>query len=139
MKPLKLYGHDADDMRIISAHVQDAVLQIGDLAYRAEARRFVMLMNRFMWEAPEARRRVRSALQIRGVVRVARRRIKSAPADAVLSLLALDFTPEDAPAGMVSAVFAGGGEIRLAVEACEVILEDVSAPWPTQAAPAHDV
>ena len=138
-KPLKLFGRTADDMDIMSAHIQDAVLQTGDMTFLDDQRRVVLVMNRFCWEAPDSKSlRVRSALQIGAITSARRRNIRTDPSDGVLSLLALRFEADDAPAGTVSIIFSGGGEIRLAVEACEAILEDITEPWSAKRRPAHD-
>ena len=139
-RPLKLFARAAEDMDIISAHTQDAVLQTGDMAFLDNQRRVVLVMNRFCWELPESKSlRVRSALQIGSIVSAQRRNIRTDQTDGVLSLLALRFEAEDAPAGTVSIIFSGGGEIRLAVETCEAILEDITEPWAATRRPAHDV
>ena len=137
MTPLKLYARDAEDMAVISAHLQDAVGRIGDMAYEAEAQRFVLLTNRYCWEQEKTPMRVRSALQINTVRSIQHRKLNMARRDGVVSVLAVRFEPEDAPSGRLHLVFAAGGEIRLEVEACEAILEDISAPWRAQSRPAH--
>ena len=81
--------------------------------------------------------RVRSALQINTVRSIQHRKLNMARRDGVVSVLAVRFEPEDAPSGRLHLVFAAGGEIRLEVEACEAILEDISAPWRAQSRPAH--
>ncbi len=136
--PLKLYARDADDLQVISACLQDAVGQIGDLAYLPDERRFIWLANRYCWEAAPAAMRVRAALQIAGVSGIQYRKLNRQRADGVISLLSLHFEPGDAPAGHISLIFAGGGEIRLEVEACEAILEDITAPWAARSQPAHE-
>lgn len=135
--PLKLYARDADDISVISAQLQDAVGQIGDLAYEAAGRRFVFLVNRFCWEDEKTPMRVRSALQIGGVASIQHRKLNMARRDGIVSVLAIRFDAADAPAGHMHIVLSGGGEIRLEVEACEAILEDISAPWRAQSRPAH--
>ena len=105
-QPLKLFARAAEDMDIISAHTQDAVLQTGDMAFLDDQRRVVLVMNRFCWELPESKSlRVRSALQIGSIVSAQRRNIRTDQPDGVLSLLALRFEAEDAPAGTVSIIF----------------------------------
>ena len=138
MSPLKLYGRDADDMQVISACLQDAVGQIGDMAYLEAERRFVVLVNRYCWEDEKADMRVRAALQIGGVGAIAYQKLNRQRLDGVVSLLSVQFEPSDAPAGVVRLIFSGGGEIRLEVEACEAILEDISAPWAASSQPAHE-
>ena len=138
ISPLKLYGRDADDMQVISACLQDAVGQIGDMAYLEAERRFVFLVNRFCWEDEKADMRVRAALQIGGVGAIAYQKLNRQRRDGVVSLLLVQFAPSEAPAGVVRLIFSGGGEICLEVEACEAILEDISAPWAASSQPAHE-
>lgn len=139
--PLKLYARDAEDMQIVSACLQDAVGQIGDMAYLEAERRFVMLSNRYCWEDEKAAMRVRAALQISGVTSIQHKKFNLQRRDGIVSLLSLRFEPSDildAPSGFISLIFSGGGEIRLEVEACEAILEDITAPWAASSQPAHE-
>jgi Protein of unknown function (DUF2948) len=127
---------------VISAALQDAVGKVGDIRWEPAARRLTLLLNRYQWEAGErARRRVRAALQFGDVLEVKARRIRREAPDAVLSLMALTFEPAGAedPGGVVTLAFAGGGDLRLTVEAIEALLADVSPPWPTPRSPRHDL
>ena len=137
-KPLKLYARDGDDMEVLSACLQDSVARIGDMTFRQEERRFVMLVNRFCWEQ-EVPMRVRAAVQISGVETVQQRQLNLARGDGIVSVLAAQFELTQSPSGVIQLVFSGGGEIRLEVEACEAILEDVTAPWAAASRPAHAV
>ena len=136
---LKLYGRSPADMEVISAHLQDAVAQIGDMAYLADEQRFVLLANRFCWENERAPMRVRSALQLANVVSIRQKKLNLTRREGVVALLAVHFDPDTPPAGEMRLQFAGGGEIGLAVEACEAILEDITAPWAAKARPHHDL
>lgn len=135
-KPLKLYARDGDDMEVLSACLQDSVARIGDMTFRQEERRFVMLVNRFCWEQ-EVPMRVRAAVQISGVETVQQRQLNLARGDGIVSVLAAQFELTQSPSGVIQLVFSGGGEIRLEVEACEAILEDVTAPWAARSRPDH--
>ncbi len=137
--PLKLYAQSAEDLKIISALLQDAVAQLGDMTFLADEKRFVILFNRFCWEHDGAPMRVRSAMQLANVASIRQKKLNPSRRDGIVSLLAVDFEMEDAPAGDICLKFAGGGEIRLAVEACEAILEDITAPWAAKARPQHDL
>ena len=136
---LKLYGRSPADMEVISAHLQDAVAQIGDMAYLADEQRFVLLANRFCWENERAPMRVRSALQLANVVSIRQKKLNLTRREGVVALLAVHFLPDKLPAGEMRLQFAGGGEIGLAVEACEAILEDITAPLVAKARPHHDL
>ena len=135
-KPLKLYARDGDDMEVLSACLQDSVAQIGDMTFRQEERRFVMLVNRYCWEQ-EVPMRVRAAVQISGVETIQQRQLNLTRRDGIVSVLAAQFEPKQSPSGVIQLVFSGGGEIRLEVEACEAILEDVTAPWAARSRPDH--
>ena len=136
---LKLYGRSAEDMQIISAYLQDSVAQLGDMAHLADEKRFIVLFNRFCWEREGAPMRVRSALQLANVTAIRQKKLNLRRHDGVVALLAIDFEPLMLPEGEIGLQFAGGGEIRLAVEACEAILEDITEPWFASSRPRHDL
>jgi hypothetical protein len=136
--PLRLLAQDPEDLDVISAAMQDAVLKVGDIAYEAKARRLTIGFNRYRWEAASGER-VRAGLQLGGVLRVQTRKIRRGARDAVLEFLAMTFTPGDAPGGVVTLSFAGGGDLRATVECVEAVVADVSAPWPTPRTPAHEL
>jgi len=138
--PMRLLAEDADDLRVISAALQDAVAKVGDIHWDARARTLTVAFNRFRWEAADKgarKERVRSALQLGGVLKVEARRIRRDAKAAVLELLALEFQPGEAPAGHVVLEFAGGGDLRVEVECLDAALADVSAPWPARRVPSH--
>lgn len=135
--PLRLLAEDPDDLAIVSAALQDAVAKVGDIVFEPRARRLTIAFNRFRWEAG-ARQRVRSALQVGGVLAVQTRKIRRERADAVVELLALAFEPADPPGGVLTLTFAGGGDLRAQVECVDAVLADLSAPWPTPRTPGHE-
>lgn len=135
-EPLRLLAMDAGDLDVISAALQDAIVKVGDINFEPKARRLTVAFNRYRWEAG-GRTRVRAALQLGYVDAVQVRRIRRAPKDAVLELLALVFEPADTPGGTVIMTFAGGGDLRAAVECVDAVLADVSQPWPTPRSPVH--
>lgn len=142
--PLKLVALDEEDLAILSAHVQDAVLKVRDLSWSPAEKRFALAMNRFAWERTVDRprgdlERRRSVLHFDRVGSVKASRIRQDAPDAVLELLAATFQPTEAPAGHVTLAFAGGGAIRLEVECIEAQLADLGAAWQTKAMPAHDL
>lgn len=146
MIELKLLALDADDLAVISAHLQDAVLQVGDMAYRPKTKRFVALTNRFDWATAVRRdrnsgkrsyERHRSALRFERVLAAQLHRIDLETKQQVLELLAIQFEETDAPAGIVTLVFAGGGAIRLKVECIEAELRDLGAAWKARYKPTH--
>lgn len=138
---LRLLAQDGDDLQIVSAALQDAVAKLGDIRFDSGARTLTVALNRFRWEAGAQKRtgeRVRSALQLGGVLGVQARNLRQGAPDAVVELLAIAFEPGDAPGGAVLFTFSGGGDLRAEVEALDAILTDVSDPWPAKRAPAHN-
>jgi hypothetical protein len=140
---LKLLALDDEDLAVISAHVQDAVLKVGDLVYLPKERRFAAGMNRFIWEKADGKRRTferrRAALSFDRVLKVRASKIDRSRPDAVLELLAVRFDVGDLPAGKATLIFAGGGAVQLDVEVIEARLADLGAAWATAARPSHDL
>jgi hypothetical protein len=141
-----LAAEDAEDLEIVSAYLQDSVGRIRDFVYLPKKRRFAALLNRFKWEKSERGRaggnvRVQSGLHFEDVLSVKARNLKQGAPDAVVSLLAINFTAKshDDPAGTIELVFAGGGTIRLEVECVDASLQDVSGEWAARGRPAHEL
>jgi hypothetical protein len=138
---LTLLADDAEDLKVISAALQDAVCTVGDIVFEKASRKLTMSVNRFRWESGDKRggERVRAGLQLGGVLDLKARRLRRDAPKAILSLLSVSFEPGDAPGGVVSLTFAGGGELRVEVECIDAVLADISRPWPTPRRPAHDL
>jgi len=144
-KPLRLVAMDADDLNVVSALVQDAVFPGTEMLWRRSERRFAVLLNRFRWEdegrdrhGPE---RVQSVLVIEHVTGVASQGVDPKDGDTVLSVLSVGFEPDaEPPGGAVVLTLAGDGAIRVAVEAPEIILRDVTRPYvaPSGHVPGHE-
>ena len=142
MTGLKLLAQDEEDLKIISAHLQDAVMRVGDMVYLPRKRRFVAVMNRFCWEDcgdREAGERVQTGLHFDGVLKVQSRNVRQEDPDAVAELLAIEFTRDNGAGGSVDLVLCGGGLIRLSVECIDACLADMSAPRPAIARPEHNL
>ena len=145
MPELKLIALDADDLAVISAHMQDAVLTVADLAYLPAEKRFAAVGNRFDWaEAlkdgkPGGRgyARRQAALRFERVLGAKVLDIDMRRKDRVLSLLALSFEPGDPPAGRVILHFSDGGAIGLDVECIEAELTDLGPAWSAKSMPRH--
>ena len=137
---LRLKAVDAEDLEILSARVQDAVGRLKDFVWLPKERRFALMLNRFRWEDGKKASRVRSALRFDGVAKVQSRNVKLGAGEAVVSLLAITFTPNggDDPGGTIELVLAGGGAFRLGVECIEAELADLTGPWPAPQRPRHE-
>jgi hypothetical protein len=140
--PLKFVALDGEDLEVVSTHLQDAVVKAAEVLWRPQEHRFVAALNRFDWESavqpgrPEYRRR-RAALRFERVHSCKSRGLDPQDRDAVLNLLSVEFSPTDAPAGLVILTFSGGAEIRLEVECLEAELADLGPTWTTATCPAH--
>ena len=126
---LKLIALDADDLAVISAHVQDARVQTADIIWRQGEKRLVIGMNRLDWEQTMSGktepRRLVAALRFDRVLACKSRRIDLAQPEAVLELVGIEFHPADPPGGSALLMFAHGGALRLDVECLECELTDL--------------
>jgi hypothetical protein len=148
MEELKLVALDGDDIEVVSAHVQDALVKVGDIFWRPSEHRFVMALNRFDWmnavdpagikdiHATDYRR-CRTALRFERVNACKCRGLTQGNKEATLNLLAVEFTERHAPAGVVTLTFSGGGAIRLEVECLEAELADLGEVYAAAACPDH--
>ncbi|MGH6827725.1 MAG: DUF2948 family protein [Rhizomicrobium sp.] len=137
---LRLKASDAEDLQILSSRVQDGLAQLKNVAWLPRERRFALLINRFRGERGGKPTRVRAALRFDGVSKVQSRNVKLGAGEAVISLLAVTFTPDgpEDPAGTIELVLSGGGVLRLKVECIEAELTDLTLPWRAVARPRHE-
>ena len=128
---LKLIALDADDLAVISAHVQDARVQTSDIIWRQGEKRLVVGMNRLDWEqtlaGETAPRRLIAALRFDRVLSCKSRKINLGAPEALLELLGIEFHPTAAPGGSAVLMFSGGEALRLDVECLECELSDLGA------------
>lgn len=151
MTTLKLIAFDQDDLNVVSAHVQDAVVRVGDMAFLPRDKRFAGVFNRFDWARMLAPKppgrpgaepelvRVRSALRFERVLRVRSTGIDLKQPGNALVLLTVAFEPKgpDDPSGTVTFTFAGQAALQLDVECLEAELKDLGAAWAARACPDH--
>lgn len=128
---LTLLGQSPDDLPLLAAVLQDAILRAPDIAYDRRRRRLVLLVNRYRHEAGGGSR-VRSALRLESVTAVQRRHWPTAP-EAMLVLLGLS-----ADGDWLQLVFAGGIALRARAEVIDIVVEDLGPPWATSLTPHHD-
>ncbi len=137
--PLKLRARNAEDLAVISAALQDALVPLGDISHLADEKTFMMVVNRFRWEQEGAQaERTHAGLRFDAVRQVRYRGIDRSNRSQFLSFLAVAFDDSDEAKGTVVMHFAGGAAIRLEVGGLYCILADLGQPWPTQWTPAHE-
>ena len=146
MAELKLHALDGEDLAVISAHCQDAVVRVADLALRPREDRFVLVCNRFDWTTAASAQnnkgkqdfeRRRAGLRFERVKRAQITGLDLSKGETVLVLLAIGFEPGNAPGGRITLQFAAGAAIRLDVDYIEAELKDLGAAWSTGHKPDH--
>jgi hypothetical protein len=143
---LKLIALDEDDLKVIAAHVQDAVVSVGEMAWLPKEHRFAALLSRFDWEvALEGKadesgpRRRRSALRFDRVLGAQIMNLNPNARRDALELLTILFEPGEPPEGHVTLIFAGDAAVRLHVECIEAELRDLGGAWRAGSVPRHDL
>lgn len=140
---LRLMAMDAEDLAILSAHMQDAQVRVGDLLYRPQDQRFVLALSRFDWEAAHGGcfQRVAAGLHFERVLKAETVRLDRTNKDAVLNLLSMVFEPagqaSEEPGGAITLAFSAGITIRLHVECIEAQMRDIGPRWTVGACPGH--
>jgi len=138
---IKLRAQDAGDLAVISACLQDALVSVRDLAFDRDARRFVLIANRFRWErhhdgaTEPGFERTLCGIAFSEVDGVSYRCFRRSDEDRILSLLTVR-APDDG--GTIDLEFSAGASIRLAVSGIACHARDLGEPWPTAWQPDHD-
>jgi hypothetical protein len=137
--PLRLRAEDADDLTVISAVVQDALISVKDFTYDRAAKRFTLVANRFRWEANgtesgSAYERTLCAVTFDAVDSAAYRGFRRRDDERILSLLAI--RSGDGPK-TIDLEFSGGATLRLGVSAIKAYATDLGEAWPTAWQPDH--
>ena len=137
---LKLIALDAEDLAVISAHVQDSCVQREEIAYLPAQKRFALGAMRYDWSAAELGRheRVGAVLRFDRVMKVSQIGLSHLAPAATLNLLAVSFEEIDAPSGIVTLAFFGGAAVRLEVECLESELRDIGPRREAEACLGHD-
>ncbi len=144
MKPknLKLIAKTEEDLRVVSAHLQDSIVNVTDIANLKKNKIFLMQLNRFMWEDVEKgvfrkNKRIRTVLKFENVLYAESRNINQQKKDKFLDFLAIEtnITPDNNYEMKI--IFAGDSIIRIVSEVIEVTLDDQGEAWDTKNKPKH--
>lgn len=141
MPDLKLLALDVEDLEVVSAYTQDAVIRVGDMGFAKSDNLFAAIMNRYAWEEGDQKSkglRRRAAMHFDKVQEVKSKGINLSARDGILDLLSISFESSDAPNGVITLSFAGGGTVELVVECLELRLSDLGASWAAKATPSHE-
>lgn len=139
---LKLAAFDAEDLAVISAAMQDAIVKTGEMTFIAAEKRFALVCNRFAWEVNAGRtqppyERRRTGFQITRALRAELAGLDLSRPDDVLELLSISFEITDDPSGIVLLAFSGGASVRVHVECLELAMSDLGGAWATDNLPQH--
>lgn len=148
MPDVKLIALDAEDLGVVSANVQDAIVRVADMTFLAKEKRFVLICNRFDALAAlvpeagtgEAYTRRRAGLRFERVIAAQVAGLDLRDQARFLVMLSATYEPlaGQEPEGYVMITFAGDAAVRLHVECVEAELRDLGAAWQTERKPRHE-
>ncbi|MDA9623810.1 DUF2948 family protein [Pelagibacteraceae bacterium] len=142
VKNLKLIANSDDDLRVISAHLQDAIVSPSGIAHLKKNRIFLIQLNRFMWEDVEKgvfrkNKRIRTILKFDNVVGVYSKNINSKDKERFLDFLAIETNILPDKYYEIKLIFSGDSVIKIRSEVIEVTLDDQGSPWESKTKPKH--
>ncbi len=143
-KNLKLIARTNEDLRVVSAHLQDSIVSTKDIAHLKSNRIFLMQLNRFMWEDVEKgvfrkNKRIRTILKFDNVIDVSSKNINHTDKDKFLDFLAIESNQKPDNNVELKLIFSGDSIIKVISEVIEVALDDQGEPWTTKNKPQHKV
>ena len=143
-KNLKLIARTKEDLRVVSAHLQDAIVNISDIANLEKNKIFLMQLNRFMWEDVEKgvfrkNKRIRSILKFENIIKVHSKNINQQKKDKFLDFLTIETNQMPDNNYEMKILFAGDSIIKIVSEVIEVTLDDQGKAWDTKNMPKHNV
>ena len=142
VKNLKLIARTEEDLRVVSAHLQDAIANIADIANLEKNKIFLLQLNRFMWEDVEKgvfrkNKRIRTVLKFENVISVNSKNINQSKKDTFLDFLTIETNKMPDNNYEMKIVFAGDSIIKIIAEVIEVTLDDQGEAWDTKNMPKH--
>ena len=143
VKNLKLIARTEEDLKVVSAHLQDSIAHVSDIANLKKNKIFLMQLNRFMWEDVEKgvfrkNKRIRSVLKFDNVINVHSKNINQSNKDKFLDFLTIETNKMPDKNYEMNIVFSGGLRIKVISELIDVTLDDQGDPWDTKNKPKHD-
>jgi hypothetical protein len=134
---LKLKAEDPEDIGVVAAVLQDALVSVCDMEYLPDEKRFVLVVNRFKWETVAGQpsrtfERTLTGLCFDDVAAVKTRGFSRAERERILNLLTIEAAPQ-----AVTFDFSDGAMLRLDVAGIRCHVQDIGEPWPTPWRPDH--
>jgi|TARA_B100001093_G_scaffold8906_1_gene8595 hypothetical protein len=143
VKNLKLLATSEEDLRVISAHLQDAIVAVQDIASLKKNRIFLIQLNRFMWEDVEKgvfrkNKRIRTMLKFDNVISVLSKNINTKEYKNFLDFLTIESNLLPDKSYEIKLIFSGDSVIKIKAEVIDVTLDDQGSPWESKTQPKHD-
>ena len=141
---LNLIGANEEDLKVISAYLQDSIVVVRDIVFLKKNKSFVMIVNRFMWEDVEkgilrSNKRVRSAVRFEGVIEVKSKNINQKNPNKILEFLAMRCDLDKKGNKKIKIFFSGNSVIVLILEDIDVVMNDLGKPWSVKFVPIHEI
>ncbi len=143
VKNLKLLATSDEDLRVIAAHLQDAIVSVQDIANLKKNRIFLIQLNRFMWEDVEKgvfrkNKRIRTILKFDNVINISSKNINIKECKSFLDFLTIESNLLPDKSYEIKLIFSGDSVIKIKAEVIDVTLDDQGSPWDTKTQPKHD-
>ena len=144
VKNLKLIARTVDDLKVVSAHLQDSIVNVSDIASLKQNKIFLIQLSRFMWEDVEKgvfrkNKRIRTILKFENVIKVHSKNINQSKNDKFLDFLTIETNQMPDKNYEMNIIFAGDSVIKVISEVIEVFLDDQGSAWDTKNMPKHKV
>ena len=141
---IQLIGNNIEDVKIISAYCQDSVVTVRDIVFLKKNKKFVIIVNRFMWENYDnntfkEHKRIRSAIKFEQVLKVKSKKINQKKKNKLLEVLAIECNYSLNKNYKINFFFSGGGIITLVAEFIEVTMNDLGNSWSVKHFPEHKI
>jgi len=141
---LKLIGKSIEDLKTISAYLQDSIVTINDIIFLKTNKIFIIIVNRFMWEDAEKglfreNKRIRCAVKFNRIFKVISKNINQKKKDKILEFLAIETILMNNSSYKIRLIFAGDSVITVFAEEIDAYLDDLGQSWNVKKAPRHKI
>ena len=141
---INLIAKNQEDLKVISAYLQDSIVTVRDIVFLKQNRTFVMIVNRFMWEDAEKKsfgksKRIRCAVKFEEVIKVESKNINQKNKNKLMECLAIECNSISDETYKSKIFFAGNSIITIIAEAIEVVVHDLGKPWNVKHIPTHKI
>ena len=140
---LKLLATTDKDLRVIAAHLQDAIIYTKEIANLKRNRIFLIQLNRFMWEDVEKgifrkNKRVRTILKFDNVTSILSKNININDKKQFLDFLTIESNLLPDKSYEIKLICSGDSVIKIKTEVIDVTLDDQGSPWESKTKPKHN-